>query len=824
MLELNLKIAWRNLWKNKLYAVINIFGLATGLTGFMMILLYVNKETGYDKWDTSLKNVYSIGSRLVVNGAQTKEEAVKGHFAKLVADQFKEVEEVSLGFWGGKGPTRSYDYNGRKIEISLAIANTSKNFIATYPLKTIYGSFEDVYKTPKGYAISLSKARLFFGNENPINKEISINDGNFNDTYLIKAVWDDQKFPSYFGLDMIGGENFELAYATEFPVRYFNMLVKFKHGTDVKALIPKINELYLQEEAKRSIKNSSPSVKLNAAQSLAILNKNEGISSQELVFEALPDLNLNSYFSTNPKQKSIYILTALASFLIIISCVNFTNLAIVQAAGRAKEVGIKKVLGAFRFNIAKQFLIETGVQCLFAFFIALMFVELLLPTFNEFLATDLSLFHSNEIFKLLLQGFGIVIGVIIISGIYPSIILSGFMPSKILKGNFQTSSGAGLIRKSLIVMQFTIASALTISFVMMNDQVNYMKNKDLGMQTHHILSLNVRKFENRALNPSQFKTIKARLLNIKGVKNLARATDGLIGEGIWKKDVVYNGNKMQFVARYTDLDYFKLIKAKIIGGRDFSKELYATDTLNSVIVNETALKTLGVKNDGIGNYLTYEHDGKPKRVRIIGVVRDIQSEGFEQHIKPTIYLAGNFATVWRSRILLQLETKDIADAVKDISKVWKEIEPEQAPIYSFEDEKFARLSASYERMVKIIFCFGTVTLFVSILGLFALAAYSANIRVKEIAIRKVLGASTRSILTLLNADLVKLVILANALADLFAYIYMSKWFEGFAYHIDISIATFMFVNVVTIAITIITVSMQSMNAVKANPVNALKYE
>ncbi|KQC01676.1 ABC transporter permease [Pedobacter sp. Hv1] len=824
MFRLNLKIAWRNLWKNKIYVSLNIFGLAAGLAGFVIILLYINYETNFDKWDPELKNVYRVGTHLVINDAEKKEEAVKGSFAKVITTNFSEVEAISFGLWAGKGPIRNYDYNGKKFETAFTIAVTTNNFLKTYPLKAVEGSFEEVYKTPKSYAISLSQAKRIFGNESPINKVITMNDGNFNEKMLIKAVWDDVQYPSVFALDLIGGEQFNEADDAEFPFRYFNVLIKFRPGTDVEALTPKINAAFLQEEAKRSVRNSSPNFKLSTTEALAILKKNEGITTHELIIEPISDLNINSYFLKDPKQNTIYVLTALASFLIIISCVNFTNLAIVQATGRAKEVGIKKVLGAFRFNLAKQFLAETAIQCIIAFFFSLVLVELLLPIFNNLLSTQLSLFNSNEFFKMLSQALCIVVLVIIISGIYPAIILSGFMPIKVLKGNFYTNIEVGRVRKWLMVMQFTISGALVICFLVMNAQLNYMKNKDMGMQMDQVVALSVRKFDNRRLNPEQFQHIKNRLLQINGVKMLARATDGLIGEGIWQKDYTYNGVKTQFIARYTDLDYFKLINAKLIAGRDFSKSLYATDTIDNAIVNETVVNTLGLKNGGIGQYLSYDNDGNKQKIKIIGVVKNIQSEGFEKQIKPTIYLAGNFTTIWRSRILLSLEPQNVSNTMRQITALWKEIEPEQTPILKFESEKFANLFVGYERMGKIMLSFSIITLLISFLGLLTLAAFNAKIRIKEIAIRRILGASTQAILGLLNKDLIKLVLMANILADVFAYLYIQNWFTTFAYRINLPIGLFIMVNIVTIVFTLFIVSIQSLSAVKANPVKALKYE
>ncbi|GEM_PF-219255 len=825
MFRLNLKIAWRNLWKNKAYSAINIFGLAAGLTGFIIILLYINKETGYDKWDPALKQTYQVGISRTKNGAEIKEPLIDGHFVKMIRERFPQVELVTRGNWGGTPRSIDYIYNHQTFQPNFNMAGADSLFFKTYPIKALYGKMEDIFTTPKAVAISLTKAKEIFGDINPVNKTLTRKGGaNFKDEDLIvKAVWDDQKYRSYFKMSMISAIDFKTYGDEEMDVSY-SVILKLHDNTAIAAFTQKINDEYLKEQAKRAINNSDPNFKLTVAKAKEILSKNDGITNQTIIIEPVQDLNLNSFFSPNPKQKSIYVLVALATFLIIISCVNFTNLAIVQATGRAKEVGVKKVLGAFRFTLAKQFLAETAMQCLLAFFIALVSVELLLPTVNTMLATELTLFTNEQLKVLLLQSLGIVLSIVVLAGLYPALFLSGFMPAKVLKGNFSGNLGTVTLRKGLMILQFTIAGVLVISFLIMNNQLNFMKNKDLGMQADQIMVLSINDYGHRKLNPEQFSSIKQRLENIKGVMQVSRSTDGIVGEGGWKKDFSYQGKTTQLIARYNDLNYLNILKANILKGRDFSERFIATDTLNNVIINETALKTMGLKQ-GVGEAITFKNDDDElQRFNVIGVVKDIQNEGFDKSIKPTVYLASDYQWHWRRVALISLSNENIAETIAQVKKVWKEIEPAVDPSYSFADEKFAALNAAYERMARVMFSFSTITLLVSILGLFTLAAYTAKIRIKEIAIRKILGASTASILQLLNADLVKLVIIANILGDVFAYIYMNKWFEEFVYRIDMPILPFLIVNIGTIMITIITVSLQSLNAVRANPVNALKYE
>ncbi len=824
MFKLNLKIALRNLWKGKTYTIINIFGLAAGLSGFLIILVYINFETGFDKWDPSLKDVYQVGLQQVKNGADKKQPQIDGHFAKMIAERFPEVEYVTRGSWGNAPSSFDFAYQQKTYQPMFAYGGVDNVFFKLYPIKAIYGRMEDILNTPNSIAINLTKAKEFFGSANPINKVITQKGGaNFKDReMIIKAVWDDKKYASYFDRSLLSAADFKLYGDEEMDVSY-SVMLKFRKGVNVEAITTRINQAYLQDQAKRIINNSNANFTPSIAEAKDILRKNAGISNQEVIIEPVTELNMKSYFSAEPKQKSIYILTALASFLIIISCVNFTNLAIVQATGRAKEVGIKKVLGAHRFNLTKQFLAETSLQCVTAFFIGLIITELMLPTVNGLLATKLTLLTNVAAGKLLLQGIAILIAIIVLSGLYPALFLSGFLPSKVLKGNFASGSGTVYLRKTLMVVQFTIAGALVICFITMKAQLNYMKDASLGMEPNQVMELNIQDYGHRQFNPAQFAIIKQRLLNIEGVKEVSRSTEGVIGSSSWKMDFNYQGNTTELAANYSDLGYLKLLKASIISGRDFSEKLLSTDSLESVILNETAVKQIGLKQ-GVGEVIDVKAEGKSKKYTVIGVIKDIKKEGFDKTIKPTVYLIADFQWHWRKKVLLRLSSTNMAKTITDVKQIWKQFEPKVDPIYSFADYDFAKLNASYERMAKIMFSFSAVTLLISILGLFTLAAYNAKIRVKEIAIRKILGASTLSILKLLNVDMVKLVIAANILGDVFAYIYMKQWFTGFVYRIDMPIFSFLIVNVVTILLTVITVSTQSVKAVKASPVKALKYE
>lgn len=823
MFRLNLKIALRNLWKNKGYTAINIFGLATGLAGFVIILLYIAKETSYDKWDPALKRTYIVAADFTKNGAENKGTKIKGLLSKVIKEQIGEAEAVAIGSLVGRNFDVRFEKDGKAVSEMLPSGSIDSSFFSLYPLKAIQGRMEDIYTDKDAIAISATAAKKLFGNADPINQVVIQNRGlNFPPGKLVvKAVWDDRRQASVFGLHLLYQEDLK-QYGNQLLSTPFTTLFRLKANVDQEQVLKKINDAYVVELAKYVAQNSSADFRPSQQEALKILKDKEGITAIKLITEPISSLNLSNFYSANAKQTTIYILFALASFLIIISCINYTNLALVMAQTRAKEVGVKKVLGAFKWTLIKQFFTETAIQCAISFLLALIFAELMLPQINAILADNLELFKSFEIWSILGQALLILVVIMFLAGAYPAFILAGFLPVKVLKGNFSTATHIGNLRRILVVFQFTIAIALVISFGVIYAQLNFMKQKDLGMKPSQLLSFRVAKYTNRVLNPASFESIKNRLLAVKGVEDVTRATEQPMNDSGFEDNVTYKNTTLSTESRYVDPNYLSVLGAKLVQGRNFSYQLLATDSVQSVIVNETAFQKLGL--DKVNTQISIDGDDEAKKFNVIGVVKDIQAYGFDQPISPTIYSVSDYALHWRTNIIIRLSTQDVKQTTTDLKEVWKEIEPGAEPKLAFADDVFATMNSSYEVSEKIIFSFGMVTFLVSVFGLIGFAAYMAKMRLKEIAVRRILGASTGSLLQLLNKDFVKLVFIASVLADVLAFIYMKKWFAGFAYRIEMPYMVFVLVNILIVLITIITVSFQSIKAVKSKPVDALKYE
>lgn len=822
MFELNLKIAFRNLWKNKFYTAINIFGLAAGLAGFTIILLYINKENSYDKWDPKLERSYMVAVDFTQNGAANKGSKIKALFSQVVKEQFPTVEAISIGDLNGSAKLK-FESGDWLAKEKLPSVSMDENFFKVYPLKPKLGRMEDVFADKNSIAISETAAKKLFGNQDALNKVV-IEDRGLNapeGRLVVKAIWDDQKQPSYFGFHVFRPAELDV-YGAELPWRNFSTMLTVSPNTDESKLYNDLNEAYIIALAKLVAKNSDVNFKPNKAQALAILKDKEGITTINLIVEPVGHLNLGTFYSTTAKQTTIYILICLASFMIIISCINYTNLALVLAQNRAKEVGVKKVLGANRSNLVLQFFTETVIQCVSSFTMALIFVELLLPAINNMLEMELTLINAADLGAVLLQAVAILVIVVLIAGAYPAIVLAGFLPVKVLKGNFSTAKHIGSLRKILVVGQFTIAIALVISFLVMYSQLNFMKNADLGLRPQQLMTLGIAKFENRNLTPEKFQSIKDRLLAVKGVVAVTRATEEPINDSGFSDDITFADQTVNVESRYVDPNYLHVIGGRVVEGRDFAHELMATDTVKSILLNETAFRKLGLTK--INQEISVAEGDGSKQFTVIGKVKDIQAYGFNSAVVPTVYFASDFQWHWRRNIIIRLDNQHLSTAVREIKKVWMDIEPGKEPYYAFADDTLLQMNKTYETAQQIIFCFGMLTLLISMFGLVGFAAYSARIRTKEVALRRILGASTASLLRLLNKDFLILVVCSSLFADILAYIYMKKWFAEFAYRIPMPFEVFIGANAVVILITAITVSWQSMRAVQTKPAQVLKYE
>ena len=472
-------------------------------------------------------------------------------------------------------------------------------------------------------------------------------------------------------------------------------------------------------------------------------------------------------------------------------------------------------MGAYRFQLTTQFLTEIFIQCLVATVLALTLAELVLPGFNNLFQINLSIWHINN--SLIWQLPLILCVITIIAGIYPALVLSGFKPALVLKGNFSTSKQSHLLQNGLLVFQFSIAVIFIIGLFIINSQLKYMRSQDLGFTANQVVYIkNVVYFN----DPAKFKPIREKILKIPGIKTATVATGLPDGSKSGSNGYTFNGIQSNIDFVDIDFDYFETLNIKLKEGRFFS-EAFKTDTANSAVINESTVAKFGMKNP-VGQTIR----GCNIDYKIVGVVKDFKAQGFENAVQPTIYAIKNPCGNLKLQVMVKIEESKMAGALAALKAQWPEINTRDGEDFRYEflDELYGKLFKKQEQLQSVFLAAAVLTIFIAILGLFAFAKYITNRRIKEIAVRKILGASDIQILKLINSSFLTMVIVANIISWPVAYILTNKWLETFVYRIDLPVFPFVISALITILLTVLTVSIQAKRAVKANPVDALKYE
>mgnify|MGYP003574883281 CR=1 FL=1 len=789
MFRLNLKIAWRNLWRSRGITAINIGGLTIALTSFILVVMYFTYETSFDKTNPNYKNIYVVG----VTYPEFKTNYIAAPFAAAIKQNFNEVELAGLVKEGS---------------FELAIKN-EKNTLFTNKILTIdYNAARILHIKPNGglvkpsgnverltYLSEKSIKTLFPNKKNNKPEMVGFGASNSGITGIIEGSIKNN-LHSNFTFDGVSIGN-ELGNGDNYDMNDYTIFLQLKSGTDVTILEQKITNLYRAELLKSNSQKGN--------------NELKGIST---FLDPLSNLHLRPKAGSDTAYKILIALSILGTLILTIACINFTNLSIVQAAKRAKEVGVKKVMGAYRSQLTIQFLTEIFIQCLIAMVLALIMTELILPYFNNLFNANLSIRYTDN--NLLWQLPLILCLITLIAGIYPALVLSGFKPALVLKGNFSTSKQSSWLRNGLLVFQFSIAVIFIIGLFIINSQLKYMHTQDLGFNVNQVVYIkNISIFN----DPLKFEQVRQKILKIPGIKTATVATFIPAGQnGI--NSYTANGVKANIDFVDVDFDYFETLDIKLKAGRFFSPEFKA-DTINSAVINESAIAKYGIKNP-IGQTIR----GCNIDYKIVGVIKDFKSQGFESMVQPTIYTIKDPCGGFKTQIMLKIEGNKMAEALAALKVQWPRINPQDGEDfrYEFVDELYGRLFQKQEQLQSVFFAAALLTIFIAVLGLFAFAKYITYGRIKEIAVRKILGASDAQIFKLINRSFFVMVLIANAISWPIAYVITKKWLETFAYRIDLPILPFVSSALITILLTIITVSIQAKRAVRANPVDALKYE
>ncbi len=788
-----LKIALRNLQKHKLHSSVNIIGLALGMAATIIIASYVFFELSYDKHQKNADDIYRIYSIISLpNGESVEGPSTLGAVAPQLVEQIPGIKS-SVRMTGFREIEIRYQ---DKLFSNDKLLWADSCFFDIFSCEFIAGNPKLALVEARSLVLTESIAKTYFGDEDAFNKVVGVNDESYKITGIIK----DWPINTHFHFDILG--SFTTKINSNYDITKDNGFNFYTY-----LLCPDFEANKQQIEEKTNV----------------LINKisNERFGEMGLTvdsyFQPLKDIHLTSHsifeLGNNGNINNIYIFSALAIFIILIAIVNFINLVTANSETRAKEIGLRKVMGAHRNNLFSQFIGESMLISFFAFILALGIAQLFIGMFSELMDSPVQLpYWSNSTVLLLLFLAVLLIG--FVSGSYPALYLSRYMPVDALKGS-KSSGGAKntVLRKSLVVFQFTIAIFLLINLALLYKQANFLKAKELGFDKDHIVVVN--NFTQKI--HSSFESLKANLLTNPNILSVT-ASSGVPGElGNIEAAYKVGDNATSSIAihesRIQD-DYLKTFGIQLVEGSDFSNDMGTSKS--KIILNQTAVERMGLE-DPLHKKVVFFRD----TLQVIGVVKDFHFQSLHQKIAP---LALTRRRDYFEVISVKISEKQVSQTLEDIETAFSAVDPNNTFQYWFIHQNFAEMYLAEEKANQLITYAAILAIIISMLGLFALTSFTITQKVKEIGIRKVMGASVTQIMGLFIADLVKWVLFSGLIAFPLAYFSMTKWLEKFVYHTDISLWMFLFGGFLALVIAIATVSFISFRAARANPVNSLKYE
>lgn len=784
-----LVIALRNLFRQKGFSTINIAGLGIGMACSILILLWVRHEMSFDRYNEKADRIYRlVQTQYYVSGPLTT-PCMPG---LVVKDLLKDIPEISNGFMYYIIPgIVGYGDNFFREDVRLADPAMWDMFSFTF----IKGDKKHVFDDVNSIVITDKLAAKYFGNEDPIGKILKI-----NDEHLFKVTGVIREIPanSSFRFDLCIPFEYikKVGYTIDdYGWNTYYAYVELAPGTDYRKVNEKIRDFLMVKTADPTQNVSDPSH-----------------AQVDLFLFPLKDIHLYSYYGKGGDITYVYIFSIIALFILVIACINFMNLSTARAARRSREIGLRKVSGASRQQIILQFIGESLLITLLAFILAIFLVYTFLPGFNVLSGKSLSFDWSNIGFVAGMVAIFFFVG--ILSGSYPAFYLSSLQPVKVLRnGAFKGSRGYNF-RRILVVFQFFLSVAMMICTIVVYKQLAYIDRKDTGMDRENVIFT-----EMRGKTASSFKELKNLFQQNPSILSVTRAnglpfeigsnSSGYNWEGKETKDEVLIG------FGFTDVDYIKTLGMSMQAGR-FFEEGYATDTSAAVVINESAARVMGM-DDPVGKWVTWD----TIRYTIIGVIRDFHFLPLTEEISPLFLFD---APQYSSTLFVKVNGHDVDRTVEYMQNIWEKTNPGFPFEYHFLDEAYAELYISEDRLGQIFKYFSFLTILISCLGLFGLAAFMAEQRTKEIGIRKVMGAGISQIITTLAGNFLKWVVLANIIAWPVSYFIMSRWLDGYAYHAKLSLWIFLAATAVSLLIALFTVSFQTLRAASRDPVKALKYE
>jgi putative ABC transport system permease protein len=815
MIRNYLKIAFRSLLKQRVYTLINILGLSTGIASCLLIVMFVQDEFSYDQFHLKRDQIYKVVLERKYPNHSTHYAIIPHSYADVMSRDFAEIADVVK--MGGPFNNVTVTYKNRQDEEKQFEENfvmaADSNFFQMFSIKLLKGDAGNVLLNTNDLVITEATARRYFENEEPIGKTLRL----FNQDYTVTGVCENVPENSHLKFDFLAhwtDENFGGGRETNFISFTIHAYIALKPGTDPKALeakFPKMVDTYAAAQIERDLGKSWEDYKKEGNGYRYFL--------QPLTSIHLDPLNIEAKMRPGGNINYVYFLIAVAVLILVIACINFMNLATARSAERAREVGVRKTMGSLKGQLVSQFLTESVLLSLLATALAIGIVYSALPYFNQLAGKQLEVTFGIGL-VLVLLGAALFVGSL--AGSYPAFVLSAFNPVVVMKGSFGASAKGAWLRNGLVVFQFFISIVLIVGTLVVTEQMQYMQNKSLGYDKDQIMVV-----ERAFALGNKYQTFLDEVKSFPDVQQTAGAF-AMLGRqrdfygAQWQPEGASEILTTKNMA--IDDDLATTIGFEFTEGRGYAKE--TNDSL-SIILNETAVRTLELK-DPIGKKLTQMQrtpDGNVAvQYTIIGVIKDFNFQSLRDIITPlTIQSTESFGG-GIGYAYIKIKGEHISSVASAVEKKWKEFVPGQSFKYSFLDENLNTLYEDEKRAGQIFGVFSALAILIACVGLFGLAAYTASLRTKEIGIRKVLGASVPGVILLLSKDFTRLILIAFVLAVPLGWYVMNTWLEGFAYRIELGASVFFIAGAIALAISWVTVSYQSIKAAVVNPAKSLRSE
>lgn len=795
-----LLIAARNLRKNLAYSFINIFGLAVGMACCGVILLYIQREVSYDRYHPDHAQLYRVAIWKDATGIKQGQASATYELANVLRKEYPEVLAAARLYRTTQTPVVRID-DRQFPEENFYFADSTIFDLFALPL--LKGEAATALTQPNSIVLSRALAEKYFRSFDVIGRVVSINLNNRDLDFKITGVLANAPENTHFKYDAL------LSFHNVDQATSFTDLLKswfaYSFWTYVK-LPADYPAAAFEAKLPQVVKKYFPPTRQNS----------------QLFLQPVTAIHLTSQLEGEIEGNNniiyIYIFAAIALLVLVIACINFMNLTTARSLQRAKEVGMRKVLGAYRLQLVKQFLAEAMLVSGIAVVLGMGLIELFLAIFNNLSTIQLHLnLFGNGLWVLGFMALGLLVG--LLSGIYPAFFLSAFQPSKTLKGVFAKTAGARL-RKGLVVVQMAVTVMLLVAIATISQQLQFIRDKNLGFQKEQMLLIKSAGTK-LATAPTSFETFKAQLLQTPNVRGVTRISAPM-GKGfpirsLFFKEII-ESEKVALPFIFAGHDFATVYNLEMVAGRDFSKA-FSTDTNFVYLVNESAAKQYDL-NPAIGRVIA-SGDRNPQRGPIVGVVKDFHFASLHQKIEPLVIGLFNGPLQY---ISVKLASTNLSQTVGQIEKLWAQIEPDRPLEFSFLDDQLDQAYRFEAQLGKIVSYFTALAIFIACLGLFGMASFAAEQRTKEIGIRKVLGASVSGVIALLSRDFTRLVFWGFMIAAPLAYFAMNRWLADFAYRIALGPSVFLFAGIAALVIALLTVSYQSIKAALTNPVEALRYE